>query len=72
MAQEEKEELGWSNVARRDRDEALPDEMPLDYGKAFGANFRFRTQSGEAPIFRTLWVEEDGEWRIISFDIADP
>ena len=62
----------WADCARRDRDEALPDEMPLDYGKAFGANFRFRTQSGEAPIFRTLWVEEDGEWRIISFDIADP
>ena len=61
----------WADCAR-DRDGVLPDEMPLDYGEAFGANFRFRTQSGEAPVFRTLWVEEDGEWRIISFDIEDP
>ncbi len=62
----------WADCARRDRDDSLPDEIPLDYGEAFGANFRFRTQSGEAPVFRTLWVEEDGEWRIISFDIEDP
>ena len=62
----------WADCARRDRDEALPKEMPLDYGDAFGANFRFRTQGGEAPVFRTLWRVEDGEWRIISFDIEDP
>ena len=50
--------------------ETLDEER--DYGETFGANFRFQTQSGEAPVFRKLWVKENGEWKIISYDIEEP
>ncbi len=62
----------WADCSTRARDVALPDDLPTVYGGTYGANFRFRTQSGEAPVFRTLWVKEDGEWKIISYDIEDP
>lgn len=61
-----------ADCASRARDEPVPDDMPLDYGETFGANFRFQTQSGEAPVFRTLWVKENGEWKIISYDVEEP
>ena len=43
--------------------------LPAEF---FGANFRFQTQSGEAPVFRTLWVKDNGEWKIISYDVEEP
>ena len=62
----------WADCATRSRDEAIPDDIPLDYGEAFGMNLRFRMLGGEAPIFRTLWVQENGSWKIVSYDIEDP
>ena len=61
-----------SDCATRARDEFVPDDLPLDYGETFGANFRFQTRSGETPVFRTLWVNENGEWKIISFGVEEP
>ena len=61
-----------ADCATRARDEPIPADVPLDYGETYGANFRFRTQSGEAPVFRTLWVKENGEWKIVSYDVEDP
>jgi hypothetical protein len=40
-----------------------PDPLPLDYGQAFGMTFRFRTQSGDAPVLRLLWRKENSTWR---------
>lgn len=60
------------DCATRARDEPVPDDLPLDYGATFGANFRFQTQAGEAPVFRTLWVKDNGEWKIISYDVEEP
>ena len=49
-----------------------PDPVPLEYGKAFGMTFRFRTQSGDAPVLRLLWRLEDGTWRVTAYDVVLP
>lgn len=61
-----------ADCATRARDVIVPDDLPSDYGSTFGANFRFQMQGGEAPVFRTLWVKENGAWKIISYDVEDP
>lgn len=45
---------------------------PPVYGRGFGMNLRFRTQSGETPVLRTLWLNEAGRWRITSYDVEAP
>jgi len=61
-----------ADCATRARDEAIPDDMPLEYGATYGASFRFRTKSGETPVYRTLWVEQNGQWRVTSYDVEEP
>jgi hypothetical protein len=56
----------------RARGAAAPDPLPLEYGQAFGMTFRFRTQSGDAPVLRLLWRTEDGAWRITAYDVELP
>jgi hypothetical protein len=56
----------------RARGAAPPDPLPLEYGQAFGMTFRFRTQSGEAPVLRLLWRKEDNTWRVTSYDVELP
>jgi hypothetical protein len=47
-------------------------DAPPVYGRAFAMNLRFRTQSGETPVLRTLWLNEAGRWRITSYDVESP
>ena len=47
-------------------------DAPPVYGRAFGMNLRFRTQGGETPVLRTLWLNEAGRWRIASYDVESP
>ena len=49
-----------------------PDPLPLEYGQAFGMTFRFRTQSGDAPVLRLLWRREDGNWRVTAYEVELP
>lgn len=51
---------------------AIPDPMPLEYGKGFGMTVRFKTRSGDAPILRLLWRNENGAWRITSYGVEVP
>ncbi len=47
-------------------------DIPLDYGKAFGMTVRFKTQGGEAPVLRVLWLKENDTWRIAAYDVELP
>ena len=51
---------------------AIPDPMPLEYGKGFGMTMRFKTRSGDAPTLRLLWRNENGAWRITSYGVELP
>jgi len=46
-----------------------PQPLPLDYGRAFGMNLRFRTMAGETPVLRLLWRKEPEGWRITSYAV---
>jgi len=49
-----------------------PDPLPLEYGKAFGVTVRFGTGASDAPVLRMLWRNENGAWRIRSYDLELP
>ena len=49
-----------------------PDPLPLEYGKAFGLSVRFGTAASDAPVLRMLWRNENGAWRIRSYDLELP
>jgi hypothetical protein len=51
---------------------ALPDPLPLEYGRAFGSTVRFKTRAGEAPVLRLVWQREEGVWRITSYGVELP
>jgi hypothetical protein len=42
------------------------------YGRGFGMTLEFRTESGEAPVVRILWVKEAAGWRIAAYDVEHP
>ena len=46
--------------------------MPLEYGNAYGMTVRFRVESGEAPVLRLLWRQQNGAWRITSYGVELP
>lgn len=56
----------------RTRGLRIPDTIPPEYGRAFGASVRFRTPSGDAPVLRTMWRREGGAWRIVSYGVELP
>jgi hypothetical protein len=56
----------------RARGAVPPDPLPLEYGDAFGMTFRFRTQSGDAPVLRLLWRREEDTWRVRAYDVELP
>ena len=60
------------SCAARARGAQMVGSAPPVYGRAFGMNLRFRTQSGETPVLRTLWLNEAGGWRIASYDVETP
>ncbi len=45
---------------------------PPEYGRAFEMTARFRTRVGDPGVFRTLWIREDGAWRITVYDVEIP
>jgi len=56
----------------RTGDITAPDAVKLEYGKGFGMTMRFKTQSGDAPVFRLLWRRENGAWRITAYTVELP
>jgi hypothetical protein len=42
------------------------------YGRGFGMAVHFRTQSGEAPVVRLLWMKDTAGWRIAAYDVEHP
>ena len=50
----------------------MPDPLPLAYGDAFGMAVRFRTGGGEGASLLLLWRQEEGAWRIRSYDLELP
>jgi hypothetical protein len=62
----------WFDCEYRARGESPRGDPPLEYGSAFGMNVRFKTLGGEPPVFRALWMKEDGEWRITAYDVERP
>ena len=60
-----------SCAARASGDRPIGDAAP-QYGRGFGLNVRFRTQSGETPVLRLLWSREAGNWRITGYDVESP
>lgn len=60
------------DCAARARGERFAGEMPAEYGNAFGMSLHFRTRSGDAPVLRTLWLRENGAWRITVYDVELP
>jgi hypothetical protein len=61
-----------ADCAARAKGESFNADTPLEYGKAFGMNFRFRTQGGETPVLRMLWIKENDAWRIALYDVEYP
>jgi hypothetical protein len=47
-------------------------DPPSEYGRAYVLLFHFRTQSGETPVLRTLWMNVSGSWRIVAYDVVVP
>ena len=60
------------DCSARARGERFTGELKGPYGKAFGMSFRFQTRSGDAPVLRTLWLKENGPWRIVTYDVEQP
>lgn len=61
-----------ADCAARARGDRFTGEIPLEYGKAFGMNIRFRTQGGDAPVLRTMWLKENGAWRLTAYSVDVP
>jgi hypothetical protein len=61
-----------AECAARAAGSTVPDPMPLEYGQGFGMTVRFKTRSGDAPILRLLWRNENGAWRITSYGVELP
>jgi hypothetical protein len=51
---------------------ALGENVPREYGKVFGMNIRFLTESGEGPIMRTLWARDAAGWHITAYRVEYP
>ena len=60
-----------ADCASRARNERVKGEL-RGYGKAFGMNIRFRTESGDAPILRLLWTKDRQRLAHPSCDVEQP
>jgi len=61
-----------ADCAVRARGDAFSGQVPLEYGKGFEATVRFRASGGDPPVLRLLWARENGNWRIIVYDLEIP
>jgi hypothetical protein len=57
---------------RRSRPRDPARSLPLEFGKAFGLTVRFGTGASDAPVLRMMWRNENGAWRIRSYDLELP
>jgi hypothetical protein len=64
--------LAAYDCAARARGESFTGQLPPVYGNVGLMSFRVRTQSGEGPVLRTLWLKESGAWRITTYDVELP
>lgn len=60
------------DCAARASGKQVPVDASLEYGRWFGTSFRFRTQSGEAPVMQLLWRREGADWKIAAYTIELP
>jgi len=42
------------------------------YGNYFGTVFRFRVEQGEGAALVLAWAQENGAWKIYSYDVQTP
>jgi hypothetical protein len=56
----------------RVRGEPFKGEGGSDYGTAYAISFRLQSEGGDAPVFRALWLKENGAWRITAYDVEVP
>jgi hypothetical protein len=61
-----------ADCAARARGQRFKGELTGEYGRTFGLSFRFQTGSGDAPVLRMIWMNEDGAWRITAYDVEQP
>jgi hypothetical protein len=61
-----------SECDARARGTPVSDRPSPEDGHAFGMNLRFRTRGGDAPVLRTLWRRDAGNWRITSYMVEMP
>lgn len=61
------------DCAARSRGTSLPAyDPPPEYGSAFEMTVHVRTRAGDPPVLRTMWVKDDGVWRITVYAIEVP
>jgi hypothetical protein len=56
----------------RARGERVKGDAPPEYGKVFATALRLRTQAGEPPVLRLLWLKDGDAWRITAYDVEVP
>ncbi len=61
-----------AECSSRARGESFKGATGSEYGTVFGMSFRFRSKGGDAPVLRTLWRHDNGNWRITAYDIEVP
>jgi len=57
---------------RRGEEVSLRTDGKLEYGRYYGAANRFVVETGESPVFYTVWHEDEGDWRIAWYEVEVP
>lgn len=60
------------DCAARLRGEPFTGKIGLDYGTLFVMAFQLRSETRDAPVLRTLWRKDAGEWRVIAYGVETP
>jgi hypothetical protein len=62
-----------ADCGARSRGETYSEDMAPVYGNAYAMLLRVKTQAGEPPVLRTLWMKDDtNTWRIAVYDVETP
>jgi hypothetical protein len=48
------------------------DDPPKVYGTYAGTAFSFKVAGGEPPIFYTVWAKENGDWKLVAYQVMEP
>ncbi len=60
------------SCAARGRDARFSPTADYQSGRAYAMLLRFRTESGEAPVLRVLWLKDGDAWRIAAYQVVMP